>query len=114
MSENAEYDAAKQEQGFVEAEIKELEEKLLHVIIIEDEASTHAVSLGNTVVVKDMEFGDEDEYRIVGTTEADINAGKISNESPLGQALIGKKKGEIVKVVTPSGAVVEYKIIDIK
>lgn len=114
LSENAEYDAAKQEQGFVEAEIKELEEKLLHVIIIEDEASTHAVSLGNTVVVKDMEFGDEDEYRIVGTTEADINAGKISNESPLGQALIGKKKGEIVKVVTPSGAVVEYKIIDIK
>ncbi len=114
LSENAEYDAAKQEQGFVEAEIKELEEKLLHVIIIEDEASTHAVSLGNTVIVKDMEFGDEEEYRIVGTTEADINTGKISNESPLGQALIGKKKDTVVKVVTPNGAVIEYKIIDIK
>ena len=114
LSENAEYDAAKQEQGLVEAEIKELEEKLLHVVIIEDDASTHTVSLGNTVKVKDVEFGDEDEYRIVGTTEADINAGKISNECPLGQALIGKKKGAVVKVVTPNGTVVEYKIIDIK
>ncbi|MCQ2603085.1 MAG: transcription elongation factor GreA [Clostridia bacterium] len=114
LSENAEYDAAKQEQGLVEAEIKELEEKLLHVVIIEDDASTHTVSLGNTVKVKDVEFGDEDEYRIVGTTEADINAGKISNECPLGQALIGKKKGAVVKVVTPNGAIVEYKIIDIK
>lgn len=114
LSENAEYDAAKQEQGFVEAEIKELEDKLLHVVIIDEDASTHKVSLGNTVTVQDIEFGDELEFRIVGTTEADLSAGKISNESPLGQALIGKKKGASVKVNTPTGAVIEYKIIEIK
>ena len=93
LSENAEYDAAKQEQGFVEAEIKELTEKLQHVVLIEDGASTSEVSIGNTVIIKDIEFDEEVEYRIVGTTEADIMAGKISNESPLGRAIIGKKAG---------------------
>lgn len=114
LSENAEYDAAKQEQGFVEAEIKELQEKLLHVVIIEGGASTHDVSMGNTVLVRDVEFGDDMEYRIVGTTEADIASGKISNESPLGKALMGKKVGDVAKVAAPNGAVIEYKILEIK
>ena len=98
LSENAEYDAAKQEQGFVEAEIKELTEKLQHVVIIEDGASTHDVSIGNTVVVRDVEFDEEVEYRIVGTTEADIMAGKISNESPIGQELMNKRQGDVISV----------------
>lgn len=114
LSENAEYDAAKQEQGFVEAEIKELTEKLQHVVIIEDGASTHDVSIGNTVVVRDVEFNEEVEYRIVGTTEADIMAGKISNESPLGRAILGKKAGDIVQVSAPNGAIIEYQIVTIK
>lgn len=114
LSENAEYDAAKQEQGFVEAKIKELEDKLLHAVVIDEVATTNKVSLGKTVVIKDVEFGDEEEYRVVGTTEADITAGKISNESPLGKAIMGQKKGATVSVVTPSGAVVGYKIVSIK
>ena len=114
LSENAEYDAAKQEQGFLEAEIKELTEKLQHVVVIEDGASTHDVSIGNTVVLRDVEFDEDVEYRIVGTTEADMVAGKISNESPLGKALMGKKAGDTVHVPTPNGTLVEYKIMTIK
>ena len=114
LSENAEYDAAKQEQGFVEAEIKELTEKLQHVVLIEDCASTSEVSIGNTVIIKDIEFDEEVEYRIVGTTEADIMSGKISNESPLGRAIIGKKAGDIVNVPAPNGSLIEYQIITIK
>ena len=114
LSENAEYDAAKQEQGFVEAEIKELTEKLQHVVIIEDGANTTEVSMGNTVIIRDVEFEEDLEYRIVGTTEADIMAGKISNESPLGKALIGKRAGDMVKVPAPNGALIEYQIVEIK
>lgn len=114
LSENAEYDAAKQEQGFVEAEIKELTEKLQHVVIIEDGANTTEVSMGNTVIIRDVEFEEDLEYRIVGTTEADIMAGKISNESPLGKAIIGKRAGDMVKVPTPNGALIEYQIVEIK
>ena len=114
LSENAEYDAAKQEQGFVEAEIKELTEKLQHVVIIEDGANTTEVSMGNTVIIRDVEFEEDLEYRIVGTTEADIMAGNISNESPLGKAIIGKRAGDTVKVPTPNGALIEYQIVEIK
>lgn len=114
LSENAEYDAAKQEQGFVEAEIKDLEDKIQHAVIIVDDAPTHEVSLGNTVVIQDEEFGDKLEYRIVGTTESDISTGKISNESPLGRALIGKKSGEIAKVSAPNGSIIEYRIMEIR
>ena len=70
--------------------------------------------MGNTVLVRDVEFGDDMEYRIVGTTEADIASGKISNESPLGKALMGKKVGDVAKVAAPNGAVIEYKILEIK
>ncbi len=114
LSENAEYDAAKEEQSFVESEIKEIEDKILHAVIIDDgEISVHEVSIGNTVKVLDVEFDEELEYRIVGTTEANAAENRISNESPLGKALMGKKKGDIVNVPTPNGGSVEYKIIDI-
>lgn len=114
LSENAEYDAAKEEQSFVESEIKEIEDKILHAVIIDDgEISVHEVSIGNTVKVLDVEFDEELEYRIVGTTEANAAENRISNESPLGKALMGKKKGDVVNVPTPNGGSVEYKIIDI-
>lgn len=114
LSENAEYDAAKEEQSFVESEIKEIEDKIQNAVIIDDGGSNDAVSLGNSVVILDIEFDEKLEYRIVGTTEANAIENRISNESPLGKALMGKKKNELVKVSTPAGAVVEYKIISIK
>lgn len=114
LSENAEYDAAKEEQSFVESEIKEIEDKILHAVIIDAvELSVHEVSIGNTVKVLDVEFNEELEYRIVGTTEANAAENRISNESPLGAALMGKKKGDIVNVPTPNGGSIQYKIIDI-
>lgn len=114
LSENAEYDAAKEEQSFVESEIKEIEDKILHAVIIDDgEISVHEVSIGNTVKVLDVEYNEELEYRIVGTTEANAAENRISNESPLGKALMGRKKGDIVNVPTPNGGSVEYKIIEI-
>ncbi len=115
LSENAEYDAAKEEQSFVESEIKEIEDKIMHAVIIDEgDISVHEVSIGNTVKVLDVEFDEELEYRIVGTTEANAAENRISNESPLGSALMGRKKGDKVAVTTPNGAVVEYKIIEIK
>ena len=92
LSENAEYAAAKEEQGFLEQEIRELEEKVLHAVIIEESADKGSVSIGSTVKVLDVEFGDEEEYTIVGTTEADISSGKISNESPPYAANIGSNR----------------------
>ncbi len=114
LSENAEYDAAKEEQSFVESEIKELEEKIQHAVIIEEEGNRNRVSIGSVVELLDIEFNEKLEYRIVGTTEANAAEMKISNESPLGAALIGKKKNEKVDVPTPNGAVITYKIISIK
>lgn len=115
LSENAEYDAAKEEQSFLESEIKEIEDKIMHAVIIDDgEISKHEVVLGSTVKVLDVEFDEEAEFRIVGTTEANASENRISNESPLGKALLGGKKGQTVKVPTPNGGTIEYKIIDIK
>ncbi|HKL93976.1 MAG TPA: transcription elongation factor GreA [Clostridia bacterium] len=114
ISENAEYDAAKEEQVFVEQEIKEIDDKLLHAVIIDDQLSKKVVSIGSTVKVLDVEFNDEMEFRIVGTTEANSVDNKISNVSPLGVALIGRKKNDIIHVVTPNGGTVEYKIISIQ
>ena len=114
-SENAEYDAAKEEQSFVESEIKELEEKIMHAVIIDSsELGPHEVFLGSTVNLLDEKYNEELCYRIVGTTEANAAENRISNESPLGAALIGRKKGERVEVPTPNGGVIVYKIIDIK
>lgn len=114
ISENAEYDAAKEEQVVVELEIKEIDDKLLHAVIIDEQVSKKIVSIGSTVKVLDVEYNDEMVFRIVGTTEANSVENKISNESPLGIALIGRKKNEIIHVGTPSGNTVEYKIISIQ
>ena len=113
LSENAEYDAAKEEQGFLEKRIREINEMLTAATII-DEAniSTKAVSVGCSVKLLDIEFDEKLEYRIVGTGEAKIEENLISNESPLGSALMGKKKGAIVDVKTPAG-VTQYKILSI-
>ncbi len=113
LSENAEYDAAKDKQGRIEQEIKEIEEKLQNVVIIDESANKKVVGLGSTVKVLDIEFDDEIEYRIVGTTEADVAKNLISNESPLGSALMGHKKNDIVTVNTPNGDMVEYKILSL-
>lgn len=118
LSENAEYDAAKEEQSFVESEIKALEEKIQNAVIIEEDGlSKHEVSLGSTVVVAFL-IGDEEdedeEYQIVGTTEADAANNRISNESPLGKALIGGKKGDVVEMTAPGGNTIRYRIKEIK
>ncbi len=101
LSENAEYVTAKEEQNRLEQEIAELEATIKHSLVIA-KASNGAVSIGN--VVKLNCNGQERQYRIVGSNEADPLVGKISNESPMGQALLGKKKGEAVSIPTPSGS----------
>ncbi len=104
LSENAEYDAAKTEQGLIEGEILEIEEKLKHAVIIKDnDGKTGVVSLGSKVDLVDDETGELATYEITGTTEADVEAGKISNESPVGNALLGRKAGDNVKVSAPAG-----------
>ena len=114
LSENAEYDAAKDEQRDIEARIEELEKILKNVEVfdMEESASNDKVSFGLVVKVKDNEFDDEMEFKIVGATEANSLKGKISNESPLGKALIGAKKGDVVTVEAPAG-IIEYTILDI-
>ena len=117
MSENAEYDAAKQEESQVASEIKDLEERIKNAVIIE-KSGTHKVSIGNTVTVEYLGELDDEEDRVmtvqlVGETEADFAKGKISNESPLGKSLVGKKNGEIVRFITAHGTE-EYKVVGIK
>lgn len=103
LSENAEYDAAKNEQAMIEGEILEIETKLKHVVLIKDTAKKGTVSLGSKVDFIDEEIGELFTYEIVGTTEADVEQGRISNESPIGNALLGRKAGDNVKVVVPNG-----------
>ena len=113
LSENSEYDEAKNAQAANEDKIAELEAKLRFAKIIDDsEIDTKKVQIGNTVKVLDMEFDEEVEYTIVGTTEADITQNKISNESPIGSALLGAKKIEIVEVQVPAG-ISKYKVLSI-
>ena len=102
LSENADYDAARDEQAQVESRIKELEYKLEHSEIIENKKKNQ-VSLGSTVVIK-YEDGEEDEYMIVGSLEADPFNNRISNESPIGVAVMGKKQGDVVSVASPNGS----------
>lgn len=114
LSENAEYDAAKDEQRDIEARIEELENILKNAEVVdEEEVDLGKINLGCTVVVFDIEFDEEMEFKIVGSTEANSLEGKISNESPVGQALIGKKVGDVVSVETQVG-VIQYKVLDIK
>ena len=114
LSENSEYDEAKTAQAENEVKIAELENKLRHAKIInEKEIDTDTVQIGNTVKVLDIEFDEEVDYTIVGSTEVDLLENKISNESPLGAALLGSKKKQIVEVNAPAG-IMKYKILDIK
>ena len=114
LSENAEYDAAKEEQAKVAARIEELEKMLKKTeIVVDTEIDTSAINVGCVVKILDMEFDEELEYRIVGSREADSLQGKISNESPVGRALIGHKEGEVVEVETQAGAL-NYKVLEIK
>jgi len=114
LSENAEYDAAKDEQGIVEAHIRELEETLKQAKVIDGEAiDTTTVSVGCFVKIHDLEYDEKDEFKIVGSAEANYSEGKISNESVLGAALIGRKKNDIVEVRAPAG-VSKYKILNIR
>jgi transcription elongation factor GreA len=105
LSENAEYDAAKNEQAQIEGEIIEIEEKLKHAVIIKDGVKKGVVSLGSTIDFVDTETGEEFTYELVGTTEADAENGKISNESPIGNALLGRKAGETIVVSVPAGSI---------
>ena len=113
LSENSEYDEAKNEQAKIEARIVEIEAMLKNVEIISDvKGKSKTVILGSKVKILDVEFEEECEYRIVGSAEADPAAGLISDESPVGKALIGHKKGEKVTVEVPNGTL-EFKIVEI-
>lgn len=114
LSENSEYDEAKNAQASNEIKIAELENKLRYAKIIdESEIDTKTVQVGNKVKVLDMEFDEEVEYTIVGSTEVDLSQNRISNESPIGSALLGAKKNQVVEAQTPGG-VVKFKILAIK
>ena len=114
LSENAEYDAAKDEQRDIEARIEEITAILKNAeVVVEDEVDLDKISIGCMVKVLDVEYNEEEEYKIVGSTEANSLKGKISNESPLGKALLGAKVGDTVNVETPGG-IVEYKVLEIQ
>lgn len=114
LSENSEYDEAKSAQRENEEEIAELEQKIRNAKIIDEaEIDTKTVQIGNLVKLLDIEFNEEVEYTIVGSTEVNLAENKVSNVSPIGKALLGRKKGEIVDVEAPAG-VVQYKILAIK
>lgn len=113
LSENAEYDAAKDEQRDIEARIEEIDKILKNAeVVVEDEVALDTISIGCCVTIMDLEYEDTMEFKIVGSTEANSLKGTISNESPLGRTLMGHKMGEIVEVESPSG-MIGYKILDI-
>ena len=113
LSENSEYDEAKNAQAENETKIAELENKIRYAKIIdESEIDTKTVQVGNTVKLLDLEFDEEVSYTIVGSTEVDISQNKISNESPIGSAILGAKKNQIVEVQAPAG-VMQYKVLSI-
>ena len=114
LSENAEYDAAKDEQRDIEARIEQLEKLLKNAeVVVEEEIDLEKINIGCRVKVLDMEFDEEMEFKIVGSTEANSLQNKISNESPVGHALLGKKAGDIVDVETQAG-VIQYKVLEIQ
>lgn len=114
ISENSEYDDAKNEQAFVEGRIIQLEGMIRNAKVIDNaDLSKEIVTLGATVVVEDVELGEEETYTIVGTTEADPTENRISNESPVGSAILGQTVGATVKVHAPFGELI-YKITEIK
>lgn len=113
LSENAEYDEAKNEQARVEYDIAQLEKVLRNAVVVEDNTiDLSTVGIGTTVRILDLEFNEEEEYHVVGSAEADADKQRLSNESPVGAALIGKKVGDIADVSTPGGTI-QFKVIDI-
>ncbi len=113
LSENSEYDEAKNEQGIVESRILEIEATLAHAQIIDaDEITTEKVGIGNVVKILDIDMDEEMEFQIVGTSEANIDKGKMSDESPIGAALLGHKIGDVVDVEAPAGTL-QVKILEI-
>ncbi|MBQ1597941.1 MAG: transcription elongation factor GreA [Lachnospiraceae bacterium] len=111
LSENAEYDAAKDEQGKIEDRISEIEEILKHAEVADEDDGTGRINIGYTVKLLDLEYNDELTYKLVGSTETDSLNGKISNESPVGHALIGHVAGDTVEVETEAGTF-QYKILE--
>ncbi len=105
LSENSEYEAAKDEQAFVEGQISTIENQIRYAEIVDSDAvAADEVAIGKTVTIQEAGESEQDIYAIVGAAAADVFAGKISNESPMGHALIGKKKGDTVTIPTPSGS----------
>ncbi len=113
LSENSEYDAAKEEQAFVEGRITTIENMLRNSVIIENTAANGIVSLGKTVTFKELPNGDEESYTIVGSAEADPFESKISNDSPIARSLMGKKEGDQVSIQTPDGEI-EIVLVTVK
>lgn len=114
ISENSEFDEAKKEQAENESRIIELEHRLKNVTLINDEdVDLSKVSLGTKIVLYDMDYKEEETYHLVGSSEANPFEKKISNESPVGSAILGKEKNAVVEVKTPNGSVIKYKILDI-
>lgn len=113
ISENSEYEDAKNEQAFIEGEIMTIENMLRNSKIIEEGQDTDTVVIGSTVVLKDIEFDEDLEYAIVGSAEADPMEGRISDESPVGKAVLGHRVGDIVEVSVPAGTL-KYEVLDIK
>jgi transcription elongation factor GreA len=115
IAENAEYDDAKNQQAMLEHKIAQLEERLAHARVIDtSEVDTSVVSVGSVVRLRDVDAKETIEYYIVGSAEANPAEQKLSNESPVGKAIMGHKKGETVEVTTPRGSVVKFKIMEIK
>lgn len=113
ISENSEYEDAKTEQAFVEGRIITLEKMLRNAKVIDDNDQRDTVAIGSTVLLKDIEIGDSEEYTIVGSAEADPAVNKISNESPVGKAVLGHSKGSTVEITVPAG-IIRYEIMDIR
>lgn len=114
LSENAEYDAAKDEQRDIEARIEEIEKILKNAeVVVEDDVDVNTINIGCMVKIRDIEFDEIMEYKIVGSTEANCLDGKISNESPVGSALIGATTGDTIEVETQAG-IVKYEILEIQ
>ena len=114
LSENSEYDAAKDEQGFIEQDILRIENMLRNALIIEDTGDNNQVQIGKTVTFVELPGDEEESYQIVGSAESDAFNGKISNESPMAKSLIGKKLDDEVRVALPNGGEINVKIVNIK
>ena len=114
LSENAEYEAAREEQGKIEGEISKLEAELKNCQIIDEEKSDDKVVFGSVVTLKDLEYDEELEYKLVGPLEASILDNKISIESPIGKLILGRHVGDTVSAASPVGGTISYKILSVK